>query len=104
MEKKLQKLPLGIQSFEDIRKNNYLYVDKTKYIYNLIDNGKIYFLSRPRRFGKSLLVHTFKELFEGNNKLFENTFIYDKWNWDEKYPVISLSMAGLLNKMKKVLM
>jgi hypothetical protein len=98
MKNKLRKLPVGIQSFEDIRNNNYIYVDKTEHIYNLINNGKIYFLSRPRRFGKSLLVHTLKELFKGNEKLFEDTFIYDKWDWTEKYPVISLSMAKLENE------
>jgi hypothetical protein len=98
MKNKLQKLPMGIQSFEDIRNNNYIYVDKTEHIYNLINDVKIYFLSRPRRFGKSLLVDTFKELFKGNKKLFENTFIYDKWNWNEKYPVISLSMDEIENK------
>jgi hypothetical protein len=97
MKNKLQKLPMGIQSFEDIRNNNYIYVDKTEHIYNLINDVKIYFLSRLRRFGKSLLVDTFKELFEGNKELFEGTFIYDKWDWNEKYPVISLSMARLEN-------
>ncbi|MDR1820618.1 MAG: AAA family ATPase, partial [Methanobrevibacter sp.] len=58
MENELQKLPLGIQSFEDLRTNDYLYVDKTKEIFKLAKNEKSYFLSRPRRFGKSLLVST----------------------------------------------
>ncbi|MDR1722268.1 MAG: ATP-binding protein [Methanobrevibacter sp.] len=91
---KLQKLPVGIQSFEELRTNDYLYVDKTKDIFNLIDNGKVYFLSRPRRFGKSLLVSTLKELFQGNKDLFEGLYIYDKWNWDEEYPIIHLDFSG----------
>ena len=62
-----QKLPIGIQTFSKIRDNNeFLYVDKTKQIYNLINSGNIYFLSRPRRFGKSLLISTLEEIFTGN--------------------------------------
>ncbi|MCX8144666.1 MAG: AAA family ATPase, partial [Bacteroidia bacterium] len=84
----MRKLPIGIQSFENIRKDNYIYVDKTNYIYDLLNSGKYFFISRPRRFGKSLLVDTIKCLFEGKKELFEGLFIYDKWNWEEKYPVI----------------
>ncbi|GAA5818801.1 MAG: conserved hypothetical protein [Methanobrevibacter sp. CfCl-M3] len=93
MEKKLQKLPLGRHSFKKIRENNYLYVDKTKEILELINKGDIYFLSRPRRFGKSLLVSTLKELFEGNEELFKDLYIHDKWNWSGTCPVINLNMA-----------
>ncbi|MDR3222811.1 MAG: AAA family ATPase [Methanobrevibacter sp.] len=63
----LKKLPIGRQDFRVIRENNYLYVDKTKYVYELIENVDICFLSRPRRFGKSLLVSTLEELFKGNS-------------------------------------
>jgi hypothetical protein len=98
MEKKLQKLPLGRHSFDIIRKNNYLYVDKTREILKLIENGDICFLSRPRRFGKSLLVSTLKELFKGNKELFKGLYIYDKWDWNETYPVILLSLSGLTNE------
>ncbi|MDR0913057.1 MAG: AAA family ATPase, partial [Methanobrevibacter sp.] len=73
----MKKLPIGIQTFEDIIEDNYLYVDKTKYIYELLNSGKPYFLSRPRRFGKSLFLSTLKQLFEGNKKLFEGLYIYD---------------------------
>ena len=90
----MQKLPIGTQSFSILRNNNYLYVDKTKYIYKMIEDGRVYFLSRPRRFGKSLLITTIKELFEGNKKLFEGLYIHDKWNWEEKYPVIILDFGG----------
>ena len=71
MEKKKLKLPIGIQTFEELRTGGYVYVDKTKYLVELIDKGKIYFLARPRRFGKSLTVTTFDALFSGNKKLFK---------------------------------
>ena len=61
----MKKLPIGIQDFGEIIKNNYLYIDKTKQIHKLISEGKYYFLSRPRRFGKSLTLNTIKEIFKG---------------------------------------
>ncbi|KZX12799.1 ATP-binding protein [Methanobrevibacter curvatus] len=99
----MQKLPIGIQTFSKIREKNYLYVDKTEDISNLIENGEIYFLSRPRRFGKSLLVSTLKELFSGNKDLFEGLYIYNKWNWDKKYPVIILDFGKLSYKNPELL-
>lgn len=63
--KKLLKLPVGIQTFSDIRENGYVYVDKTKHLIDIVDRGKVYFLSRPRRFGKSLTISTFDALFSG---------------------------------------
>ncbi|MDR2115611.1 MAG: AAA family ATPase, partial [Planctomycetaceae bacterium] len=84
------KLPVGIQSFIDLRNKDYLYVDKTEFIHKMVTDGKIYFLSRPRRFGKSLLISTLDALFSGQKKLFEGLFIYDQWNWSQKYPVIRL--------------
>ncbi|MDR0724072.1 MAG: AAA family ATPase, partial [Endomicrobium sp.] len=86
----MKKLSIGLQSFQDLREKDYIYVDKTNYIYQLINSGKVYFLSRPRRFGKSLLINTFKELFKGNKQIFEGLYIYDKWDWTKKYPVIHL--------------
>ncbi len=68
---KPKKLPLGIQSFETIRENGFLYVDKTEIVSRLIEEGMFYFLARPRRFGKSLLISTLKCLFEGRRELFE---------------------------------
>jgi len=90
----MQKLPLGIQTFSEIRTEDYLYVDKTKYIYDLITSGKVYFLSRPRRFGKSLLISTLEALFKGEKELFKDLWIYDKWEFDN-YPVIKLDFLGL---------
>ena len=66
-----RRLPIGIQTFREIRERDCYYVDKTAYIRRLLDEGKHYFLSRPRRFGKSLFLDTCKELFEGNERLFE---------------------------------
>jgi hypothetical protein len=86
----MKLLPIGIQSFEDLRENGYLYVDKTENIYKLITTGKVYFLSRPRRFGKSLLISTMEALFKGKKELFEGLWIYDKWDWTRQYPVIRI--------------
>ncbi len=95
----MKKLPIGIQSFEEIITDNYIYVDKTPFIYQLISEGKYYFLSRPRRFGKSLMIDTLKCLFEGKKHLFENLFIYDKWNWNQQYPVIRISFGSYKKNM-----
>ena len=75
-----RRLPIGIQTFRKIREENCYYVDKTAYIRALLDEGKHYFLSRPRRFGKSLFLDTLKELFEGNEPLFEGLHIHDYWD------------------------
>lgn len=88
----MQKLPIGIQSFEKIRTNDFLYIDKTKEIAELIKNSGYYFLSRPRRFGKSLLISTLKEIFLGKKELFKGLFIEDKIEWDS-FPVIHLDFA-----------
>jgi hypothetical protein len=89
------KLPIGIQTFSEIRENGYLYVDKTREIHRLISGGKVFFLSRPRRFGKSLLVSTLEALFTGEKALFEGLYIADKIDWNEKYPVVTLDWGGI---------
>ncbi|MEA3466455.1 MAG: ATP-binding protein [Thermodesulfobacteriota bacterium] len=91
----LKKLPIGIQTFEKIRSDDYLYIDKTEQIKHLIDTGEYYFLSRPRRFGKSMLVSTLQALFEGRKELFKGLYIYDTWDWDTTYPVIKISFGGV---------
>lgn len=93
MDQSLQKLPIGIQTFSKMREENYLYVDKTEIIQRLVESGSYYFLSRPRRFGKSLLLDTLKELFKGNEELFRGLHIHDKWNWSRKHPVVKISFA-----------
>ena len=89
-----RKLPIGIQTFRKIREENCYYVDKTAYIQRLIDEGTHYFLSRPRRFGKSLFLDTLKELFEGNEPLFEGLHIHDRWDWSVRYPVVRLDFGS----------
>ncbi len=83
----MKKLPIGIQTFSEIITENYLYIDKTQDITQLLEAGKYLFLSRPRRFGKSLLVSTLSEIFSGNQALFQGLYIYDKIEW-QKYPII----------------
>ena len=89
-----RKLPIGIQTFREIREDNCYYVDKTPYVRRLLDEGKHYFLSRPRRFGKSLFLDTLKELFEGNEPLFRGLAIHDGWDWSVRHPVIRLSFGS----------
>jgi hypothetical protein len=96
----MKKLPIGIQTFSEIIEGNYVYVDKTEIAYNLVNEFKYVFLSRPRRFGKSLFLDTLKEIFEGNKELFKGLYIYDKWNWEEKYPVIKISWDGKLQSIQ----
>ncbi len=88
----MKTLPIGIYTFEKMIQGNHLYVDKTEYILRLITGGTYYFLSRPRRFGKSLLVSTLNEIFSGNKDLFQGLFIYDKIDW-KPYPVIHLDLS-----------
>ena len=89
-----RRLPIGIQTFRRIREEDCYYVDKTAYIRRLLDEGTHYFLSRPRRFGKSLFLDTCKELFEGNEALFEGLHIHDHWDWSVRYPVLRLSFGS----------
>lgn len=91
---KRHKLPLGIQNFREIRTGDYYYVDKTALALKLVDEGKHYFLSRPRRFGKSLFLDTLKELFEGNERLFQGLAVHDQWDWSVKYPVLRFSFGS----------
>ena len=92
MNAQLRKLPIGIQTFEDIRREGYLYVDKTALIYRLVTTGKPYFLSRPRRFGKSLLISTLEAYFTGKRDLFEGLAIAElEQEWLE-YPVLHLDL------------
>ena len=88
---KKRDLPIGIQTFKSMREEGFIYIDKTEHIYPLVNQQGSYFLSRPRRFGKSLMVSTMKELFEGNRALFEGLWIEDKWDWSKKSPVIHIS-------------
>ncbi|EHQ53485.1 hypothetical protein ECTPHS_12485 [Ectothiorhodospira sp. PHS-1] len=86
-------LPIGVQSLAEIINEGYYYVDKTPWLHRLIKEGKYYFLSRPRRFGKSLLLDTLKELFEANEPLFRCLYIHDRWDWQIRHPVVRISFA-----------
>ena len=97
----MKKLPVGISTFNHIIKDNYLYIDKTKDALNLISNYKYAFLSRPRRFGKSLFLDTLKEIFEGNRELFNGLYIYNKYSFN-KHPVIKISWAGDLRSIDSI--
>ena len=88
-----KRLALGHQEFSQVINNNCIYVDKTEIIYKLLTEGTHYFLSRPRRFGKSLLANTIKELYLGRKELFKGLWIYDKWDWETTYPVIKFSFS-----------
>ena len=89
-----RRLPIGIQTFRKIREEDCYYVDKTAYIRRLLDEGTHYFLSRPRRFGKSLFLDTLKELFEGNEPLFAGLAIHDHWDWSVLHPVLRLDFSS----------
>ncbi|MCP5108114.1 MAG: ATP-binding protein [bacterium] len=99
----MKNLPIGVQSFSKLINGNYLYIDKTRDIYNLFAKGGLYyFMSRPRRFGKSLLISTLAEIFSGNKELFKGLWIYDKIEWTQ-YPVIHLDLSKLTFKTPEML-
>ena len=89
-----KRLPIGIQTFAKIRGADYYYVDKSGIAVDLIERGSHYFLSRPRRFGKSLFLDTLKDLFEGNQTLFKGLAAEHRWDWSVKYPVLRISFGG----------
>lgn len=91
----MRKYPIGLSSFSSIRRENYIYIDKTPQVLQLVNTGKYYFLSRPRRFGKSLLVSTIEELFCGNQNLFKGLWIHDNWDWSQTNPVIRFNFAAM---------
>ena len=97
-----KSLPIGIQDFETIRSEDFYYVDKTPLIRRLMEDGRHYFLSRPRRFGKSLLVSTLKALFEGREDLFEGLDIHAHWDWSITHPVLRLSFGGKYNEPEDI--
>ncbi|AGG14777.1 AAA-ATPase [Hydrogenobaculum sp. HO] len=98
----MKLLPIGIQTFKDIIEGGFYYVDKTHFIPKL--TSKYYFLSRPRRFGKSLFLDTLKEAFSGNKELFKGLYLYDNWDWNKKYPVLKISLGRGVNRSSEDLM
>ncbi len=90
----MKRLPIGIQTFSEIRKNDYVYVDKTGIAVDLINRYKYVFLSRPRRFGKSLFLDTLHNLFEGKKELFTGLAAEKSHDWSKRYPVVKISFGG----------
>lgn len=90
-----QKLPIGIQDFRKIIENDFKYVDKTEYAYALASKPGPYFISRPRRFGKSITIALLEELYRGSRELFRGLWIEDKWDWGKRYPVIRISFKDI---------
>ncbi|MGE4535214.1 AAA family ATPase [Halomonas sp.] len=89
-----KRLPIGIQTFSEIIEGNHYYVDKTPVIERLVQQNKYYFLSRPRRFGKSLLLDTLRCLFKGRKELFEGLYLHDRWDWQQTHPVVRLNFGS----------
>ena len=99
----MKNFPIGIQTFSELIKGNYLYIDKTREIYKLFEKGgKYYFLSRPRRFGKSLLISTLKEIFSGNREIFKGLWVHDRIDW-QKYPVLHIDFLRISYKTPEIL-
>jgi hypothetical protein len=91
----MQDLSISIQTFKKLKEENRIYVDKTKYAHTIMQKGGCFFMSRPRRFGKSLFISTLLELAEGNRALFSDTWIADKWDWEQQYPVVHFAFASM---------
>ena len=91
---KAARLPLGLQSFSEVRKLNCAYVDKTPMAVKLANEGKFYFLARPRRFGKSLFLDTLRNLFEGKSEWFQGLYAENNWQWAVQHPVIKLDITS----------
>jgi hypothetical protein len=97
----MKRLPLGIQTFADMITENHYYVDKTEFIYKMANIGRYFFLSRPRRFGKSSFLDTLHNAYEGNEALFKGLFLEKNWVWSKKHPVIKISFGGGIMQSKK---
>lgn len=100
----MKRLPLGIQTFSKLILDNNYYVDKTMYVRRMADVGTYFFLSRPRRFGKSSFLDTLKEAYEGNESLFKGLYLEKNWDWSIKHPVIKISFGGgIMQSVKDIL-
>ena len=100
----MKKLPIGIQTFQAIiEDDDFYYVDKTKFVYDLVESGRYYFLSRPRRFGKSLFLDTLRAAFSGERELFKGLYLEENWDWETKYPVINISFgSGVMRSVEEL--
>jgi hypothetical protein len=99
----MKKLPIGIQTFENLIREGYVYVDKTQFVSSLAQEGKYYFLSRPRRFGKSLFLSTLQAAFEGKMDLFKGLSLHDSWDWTVSHPVVHISFgSGVMRSLQEL--
>ena len=100
----MKKLPIGIQSFVKMREDDFYYVDKTRMVVELVNKGGgYYFLSRPRRFGKSLFLDTLRQAFLGKKELFSGLYLEDHWDWSIRYPVIHISFgSGVMKDIEEL--
>ena len=99
----VKKYPIGIQTFAKVREENFYYVDKTPFVYKMEeDKSGYYFLSRPRRFGKSLFLDTLREAYRGNQEYFKGLFLENNWDWSQKHPVLKLSWGGVLRNPEEL--
>ncbi|MBF0390794.1 MAG: AAA family ATPase, partial [Desulfamplus sp.] len=101
----MKKLPIGIQSFKKIRQTleEFYYVDKTMFIEHLLKGGGYYFLSRPRRFGKSLFLDTLRQAFLGKKEFFQGLYLENNWDWQTTYPVVYISFgAGVVRNLDEL--
>ena len=96
----IAKLPLGLQTFAKVREGGFVYVDKTPQALDLANNAGIYFLSRPRRFGKSLFLDMLRNLFEGKRELFQGLYAEANWKWQRRHPVIKIDISSNFNKLE----
>ena len=99
----MKKLPIGVSTFKEIRQEYGYYVDKTPFVKQLVEHGKYFFLSRPRRFGKSLFVDTLKQAFLGEEPYFKGLFLENNWDWTQKYPVIHFSFGSGVIENREIL-
>ncbi len=99
----MKKLPIGISTLDKIISGGYAYVDKSRFVHQLVEEGAYYFLSRPRRFGKSLFIDTLREAFEGNRDLFHGLWLGRHWDWEKRHPVIQISFGGGVIKSRREL-
>ena len=90
----MKKLPIGIQTFSSVIEGDFVYIDKTPMVAQMLEGAGRYFLSRPRRFGKSLLLDTIKSIFEGRKALFEGLYLESRWDWQKSWPVIQIDLAN----------
>jgi hypothetical protein len=95
-----RKYPLGLQDFEKIRNQELFYIDKTKYVHQIVTRGGFFFLSRPRRFGKSMFINTIQAVIDGKKELFKDLYIEDKWDWTQRNPIIRISFSNISHTEK----